>query len=227
MRILVLEDDEQLGAYLDEGLSSAGHQVDVVGDGRHALTAATSSNHDVVVLDRMTPGLDGLAVLKAIRAAGLRVPVLMLTVMNQVEDRVEGLDAGADDYLAKPFAFSELLARLNALARRGEADGSGEPTTLRAQDLELDLVRRRCTRAGQLIELTSMEFRLLETLLRGRGRVQTKTMLLEKVWGLGFVPTTSVVETHVSRLRSRIDKPFDEQLLRTIRGAGYVIDADA
>ncbi|WP_428423951.1 winged helix-turn-helix domain-containing protein, partial [Pararhizobium sp.] len=179
--------------------------------------------YDVLVVDRMLPGLDGLSVIKAVRAARVKVPAIFLTAIGGVDDRVEGLEAGGDDYLVKPFAFSELLARLNALARRPRA--TEEKTVLRIADLELDLVKRHASRAGQVIDLQPREFTLLEVLMRGDGRVLTRTMLLELVWDFHFDPKTSVVETHISRLRSKIDKPFDVQLLHTVRNTGYSIHA--
>lgn len=226
MRILVLEDDSELGNWIQTGLTDAGHVVDWLDDGRHALAAATTKDYDIVLLDRMTPGLDGLSVLKAMRAAKNNVPVLILSALGDVECRVQGLDAGSDDYLAKPFAFTELLARINALGRRSQAGNQEQETSqvLVTGDLELDLLKRQCSRQGQNIELNTKEFLLLEILMRNPGRIQTKAMLLEKVWDLRFDPTTSVVETHISRLRGKVDKPFDNTLIRTVRGAGYVID---
>ena len=224
MRILVLEDDSELGSWIQTGLTDAGHVVDWLEDGRHALAAATTQEYDVVLLDRMTPGLDGLSVLKAMRAAKNNVPVLILSALGDVDCRVQGLEAGSDDYLAKPFAFTELLARINALGRRSQAGTQEVVQVLTAGDLELDLLKRQCTRQGRNIELNTKEFLLLEILLRNPGRIQTKAMLLEKVWDLRFDPTTSVVETHISRLRAKVDKPFDETLIRTVRGAGYVVD---
>ncbi|WP_261842635.1 response regulator [Aliamphritea ceti] len=224
MRILVLEDDSELGNWIQTGLTDAGHVVDWLEDGRHALAAATTQEYDVVLLDRMTPGLDGLSVLKAMRAAKNNVPVLILSALGDVECRVQGLDAGSDDYLAKPFAFTELLARINALGRRSLGTPQESSQVLVAGDLELDLLKRQCVRQGKSIELNTKEFLLLEILLRNPGRIQTKAMLLEKVWDLRFDPTTSVVETHISRLRGKVDKPFNDTLIRTVRGAGYVID---
>ena len=222
MRILLLEDDTELGSWIQNGLNSAGHVVDLLVDGRHALAAATTTDYELVLLDRMTPGLDGLSVLKAMRAAKNTVPVLFLSALSEVDDRVAGLEAGADDYLSKPFAFSELLARVNALGRRHNSSHSESSSVLKFADLELDLMSRQCHRAGQKIALNTKEYLLLEIFLKHPSRIQTKTMLLEKVWDLRFDPTTSVVETHISRLRSKIDKPFDEQLIRTRRGEGYV-----
>ncbi|MFJ6326928.1 MULTISPECIES: winged helix-turn-helix domain-containing protein [unclassified Rhizobium] len=225
MRILVIEDDEKVSAFIAKGVAEAGHVCDVCHDGRDGLYQATQDpdKYDVIVVDRMLPGLDGLSVVRAARAAQTRTPVLFLTAMGGVDDRVEGLEAGADDYLVKPFAFSELLARLNALARRPPVQE--QRTVLTIADLELDLVRRQVHRAGQAIELQPREFLLLETLMRAEGRVLTRTMLLEKVWDLHFDPQTSVVETHISRLRAKVDKPFEVPLLHTIRSTGYSIHA--
>lgn len=223
MRILLIEDDAKTADYVTRGLAEAGHVCDVVRDGRDGLYQATREPYDVLVIDRMLPGLDGLSVVKAVRAARVKIPAIFLTSIGGVDDRVEGLEAGGDDYLVKPFAFSELMARLNALARRpAVAEGK---TVLRVGDLELDLVKRHASRAGQVIDLQPREFTLLEVLMRGEGRVLTRTMLLEMVWEFHFDPKTSVVETHISRLRSKIDKPFDVQLLHTIRNTGYSLHA--
>lgn len=227
MRILVLEDDHQLGPWIQTGLSDAGHVVDLLTDGRHALAAATTNDYDIVLLDRMTPGLDGLSVLKAMRAAKNPVPVLFLSALSEVDDRVAGLEAGGDDYLAKPFAFTELLARVNALGRRVTTQTAETQSTLTFCDLQLELLSRQCTRAGQKIELNTKEFLLLEIFLKNPSRVQTKAMLLEKVWDLRFDPTTSVVETHISRLRNKIEKGFSTKLIKTVRGAGYVLEETA
>jgi two-component system OmpR family response regulator len=223
MRILLIEDDAKIAEYVTRGLTELGHVCDVVKDGRDGLYQATRESYDVLVVDRMLPGLDGLSVVKAVRAARVKVPAIFLTAIGGVDDRVEGLEAGADDYLVKPFAFSELMARLNALARRPPV--SDEKTVLKVADLELDLVKRHASRGGQMIDLQPREFTLLEVLMRGEGRVLTRTMLLELVWDFHFDPKTSVVETHISRLRSKIDKPFDVQLLHTIRNTGYSLHA--
>jgi len=226
MHILVLEDDASLGPWIVKGLAEAGHIADLLDDGRDALVAATTREYDVLILDRMTPGLDGLSALKAMRVAKISTPALFLTAMGDVDDRVEGFDAGGDDYLVKPFAFSELLARVSALGRRGSIDMESAPTVLIHGDLELDLIRRKCARRGMVIDLNPKEFQLLEAFLRNRDRILTRTMLLERVWEMNFDPTTSVVETHISRLRSKIEKPFGDQLIRTVRGAGYVLDKE-
>lgn len=224
MRILLLEDDAELGPWIQSGLNSAGHVVDLLIDGRHALAAATTTDYELVLLDRMTPGLDGLSVLKAMRAAKNPVPVLFLSALSEVDDRVTGLEAGADDYLGKPFAFTELLARVNALGRRNSSAPSESNSVLCFADLSLDLLTRQCHRGPQKIALNTKEFLLLEIFLKHPSRIQTKAMLLEKVWDLRFDPTTSVVETHISRLRNKIDKPFTVKLLKTVRGAGYVLE---
>lgn len=223
MRILLIEDDPPTADYVKRGLAEDGHACDIIADGRGGLSQATRQHYDVLIVDRMLPGLDGLAVVKALRAAGVRIPVLFLTAVGGVDDRVEGLEAGADDYLVKPFAFSELLARVNALSRRPPIQQ--ERSTLRVQDLEMDLIRRQVKRAGREIDLQPKEFRLLEVLMRNEGRVITRTMLLERVWGFHFDPKTSVVETHISRLRAKIDRPFGISLLHTVRNAGYSLHA--
>ena len=223
MRILLIEDDRKIADYVMKGFTEAGHACDLIGNGPDALYQATREPYDVLVVDRMIPGLDGLSVVKAIRAARVKVPVIFLTSIGGVDDRVEGLEAGGDDYLVKPFAFSELMARVNALARRPPV--SEQKTVLKVADLELDLVKRKVTRAGQVIDLQPREFTLLEVLMRGEGRVLTRTMLLELVWEFHFDPKTSVVETHISRLRTKIDKPFEVPLLHTVRNTGYSIHA--
>lgn len=223
MRLLVLEDDKTLGPWIEKGLSEAGHVVDLFVDGKDAMIAAMAQDYDVLVLDRMVPGLDGLAVLKALRQAKIKAPAIFLTALGEVEDRVEGLRAGGDDYLVKPFAFSELLARIEVLVRRQGATEE-QSSVLVTGDITIDLHKRTCTRQGRDIDLNPKEFVLLEVFMRSKGRVQTRTMLLERVWDMNFDPTTSVVETHVSRLRSKIEKPFGDTLLRTIRGAGYVFE---
>ncbi len=223
MCILVVEDDEKTAAFVKRGLEQAGAVCDVVGNGRDAVSSALQYDYDVAVVDRMLPGLDGVSVVKAIRASGNQVPVLFLSALGAVEDRVAGLEAGADDYLAKPFAFSELKARIDALMRRPPA--RQEETVLRTGGLELNLLSRRAVRDGVTIDLQNKEFLLLEVLMRNAGRIMTRTMLLEKVWDFNFDPQTSVVETHISRLRAKIDKDFDTPLLHTVRGAGYKIDA--
>lgn len=223
MRLLVLEDDATLGPWIEQGLREAGHVVDLFTDGRDAVVAALGQAYDVLVLDRMVPGLDGMSVLKALRQAKVTVPAIFLTAMNEVEDRVEGLHAGGDDYLVKPFAFSELLARVEVLARRQSAPEE-ITSELSAGDISIDLHKRTCHRQGQPIDLNPKEFLLLEVFLRSKGRLQTRAMLLEQVWDMNFDPTTGLVDTHISRLRRKIEKPFNDTLIRTIRGAGYVFE---
>jgi len=221
MRILVVEDDGDTAAYVTHGLTEEGHVAETVCDGRDGLSQAMGEEYDMLVVDRMLPGLDGLSLVHALRAAGRRLPVIFLTSLGGVDDRVDGLNAGGDDYLIKPFAFSELLARVNALARRPpmrEAE-----TVLRVGDLGMDLVTRKVTRGNDLIDLQPREFRLLEVLMRNKGRVLTRTMLLERVWSFHFEPKTSVVETHISRLRNKIDRPYGKELIHTVRGSGYTM----
>jgi DNA-binding response OmpR family regulator len=224
MRILLLEDDGDLGTWITNGLREEGHVVDHFADGKEALMAAMGQDYEVLILDRMVPSLDGLAVLKSLRASKNATPAIFLTALGEVDARVDGFEAGGDDYLTKPFAFAELSARVNALGRRreGGAVSTSEPTVLRYGDLTLDLLARTCERQGQPIELMAKEFKLLEYFMRRPGRLVTRTMLLEQVWDMSFDPTTSVVETHISRLRAKIDRPFDEDLIRTRRGEGYV-----
>ncbi len=219
MKILVAEDDKTTSDYIRKGLIENGHIVDCVDDGRDALNHLIYNHYDIAVLDRMMPGLDGLAVLKALRAADNSIPIIFLTAMADVDDRVEGLLAGGDDYLTKPFQFSELMARIIALSRRPQQ--SEEVTKLMVEDLELDLLTRTASRSGTEIELQAKEFSLLEILMRNSGRIVTKTMLLEQVWDLNFDPKSTVVETHISRLRAKVDKPFDVQLIHTSRNSGY------
>lgn len=223
MKILVIEDDRETAAFLTRGLKEHGHVVDVATDGRDGLLQATGDEYDVLIVDRMLPGMDGLGIVRTLRAAGTRTPVLFLTAMAGVSDRVEGLDAGGDDYLVKPFAFAELNARVSALGRRPAV--TEVTTVLRVGDLEMNLLTRQVSRAGRAIDLQPQEFRLLEFLMRHADRVVTRTMLLEGVWGFHFDPRTSVVETHISRLRAKIDRDFSQPLLQTIRGSGYSLRA--
>lgn len=227
MRLLVVEDDAAAASYLRQGLTEAGHTVDVAHDGEAGLHLALGGNYDVLILDRMLPRRDGLAIVRMLRADGKRTPVLLISALGQVDQRVEGLRAGGDDYLVKPYAFSELLARIEALARRRQAAAEDSPGVLRVADLELDLERRRVTRAGRLIRLQPRELRLLEYLMRRAGRVVTRTMLLEQVWDLHFDPQTNVVESQISRLRAKIDRDFDRPLLHTLRGIGYRLGDEA
>ena len=224
MKVLVIEDDAETADYIVRGLNEQGHVVDHAPDGRDGLLMAGGGEYDVLVVDRMLPGLDGLGVVRTLRGAGVKSPVLFLTALRGVGDRVQGLEAGGDDYLVKPFAFAELLARLNALLRRPPL--SDVPTTLAVADLELDLLRRTTMRGGERVELQPREFRLLEFLLRHSGRVVTRTMLLEGVWDFHFDPKTNIVETHISRLRGKLSRGGrDPELIHTVRGAGYVLRA--
>lgn len=219
MKILLIEDDKETADYIRRGLKEEGHTVDAVGDGKTGILLATTEHYDVLVVDRMLPELDGLSLVKTLRGAGTSTPVLFLTTLGGIDDRVEGLDAGGDDYLVKPFAFSEFIARVNALGRRSPF--KRQETVLTVADLELNLITRTATRAGVSIDLQPREFKILEVLMQNRGRVLTRNMLLERVWDFHFDPKTSVVETHISRLRAKIDRPFDTDLIHTIRGTGY------
>lgn len=221
MRILIVEDDAGTRRFIAQGLEQAGHVVVSAPDGREGLYQATGASFDALIVDRMLPGLDGLSLVKALRAAGDGTPILMLTAVGGIADRVEGLDAGADDYLVKPFAFSELAARLNALARRPPT--RTERNQLVVGDIQLDLDRRTVLRDGRRIVLQPREFSLLAELMRNAGRVMTRTMLLERVWDFDFDPRTSIVETHLSRLRSKLNAGFECDPIETIRGAGYRI----
>ena len=223
MKILLIEDDTDTSRFVAGGLREHGHVVDASADGRGGLFLALEAGYDVIVMDRMLPRIDGLTIVKTVRAAGIKAPVLILTTLGGVNDRVEGLEAGADDYLVKPFAFAELLARVNALARR--LPMAAEETLLRVGDLEMNRLKRTVTRAGRRIELQSQEFKLLEFLMRNAGQIVTRTMLLENVWEFNFDPRTSVVETHISRLRAKVDRDFDRELIRTVRGSGYCLSA--
>jgi two-component system, OmpR family, response regulator len=224
MRILLIEDDRQMADYLRKALVEGGATVDHCADGREGLLQAASGDYDVLIVDRMLPGLDGLGIVRTLRASGNQTPALILSALGEVDDRVEGLRAGGDDYLTKPFAFSELHARVEALLRRGASDAP--ETRLRVADLEMDLLKREVSRAGCPIQLQPREFRLLECLMQHAGQVVTRTMLLEQVWDYHFDPQTNVIDVHISRLRSKIDKDFDPSLLHTVRGAGYMIRAE-
>ncbi|MBW7903084.1 MAG: heavy metal response regulator transcription factor [Rhodocyclaceae bacterium] len=223
MKILVVEDEAKTGDYLKQGLVEAGFVVDLMRDGRDGLHCALTESHDVIVLDVMLPGMSGWEVLRGIRAAGRDVPVLFLTARDAVDDRVHGLELGADDYLVKPFAFSELLARVRTLLRRGSR--RTETEILRAADLELDPLRRRASRAGRRIDLTAKEFALLELLLRRRGEVLPRSLIASQVWDMNFDSDTNVIEVAVRRLRAKIDDGFEPKLIRTVRGMGYVLEA--
>ncbi len=222
MKILVVEDESKTGTYLKQGLSEAGFVVDLAVNGFDGLHLATSESYDLAILDVMLPGIDGWHILHGIRRAGNDMPVLFLTARDQVEDRVKGLELGADDYLVKPFAFSELLARVRTLLRRGSK--SKEADVLRVADLELDLLRRRATRGGRRIDLTAKEFALLELLLRRQGEVLPRSLIASQVWDMNFDSDTNVVEVAVRRLRAKIDDDFEVKLVRTVRGMGYVLD---
>ncbi|WP_305073790.1 heavy metal response regulator transcription factor [Propionivibrio sp.] len=222
MKILVVEDESKTGTYLKQGLSEAGFVVDLAANGFDGLHLATSESYDLAVLDVMLPGIDGWQILQGIRRAGSDMPVLFLTARDQIEDRVKGLELGADDYLVKPFAFSELLARVRTLLRRGSKSKEGD--VLRAADLELDLLRRRATRGGRRIDLTAKEFALLELLLRRQGEVLPRSLIASQVWDMNFDSDTNVVEVAVRRLRAKIDDDFEMKLVRTVRGMGYVLD---
>ncbi len=224
MRLLVVEDDKDTARYLADGLGEAGHTVDLAHTGPDALAAALGAEYDVIVMDRMLPNMDGLSVVRTLRAEARTTPVLILSALSQVDDRVTGLQAGGDDYLTKPFAFSELTARIDALSRRA-APSEPETTTLSIGDLTLDILSRTATRAGQEIELQPREYKILEYMMRRAGRVVTRTMLLEGVWDYNFDPQTNVIDVHMSRLRQKIDKGFDTSLLHTVRGAGYMLKA--
>ena len=219
-KILVIEDDAEATAYVVKGLTETGFTVDHAADGRDGLFLATDGRYDAIILDRMLPRLDGMAVLSALRAAGIETPVIILSALGSVDDRVTGLTAGSDDYLTKPFAFAELLARLNLLLRR-RGSGTAPETRLACDDLEMDLLSRKVRRADSRIDLQPREFRLLEYLLRHKGQVVTRTMLLEGVWDYHFDPGTNVIDVHISRLRKKIDEGFARPLLHTVRGAGY------
>jgi two-component system copper resistance phosphate regulon response regulator CusR len=221
MKILIVEDEQKTGDYLKQGLSEAGFVADLARDGVDGLHLALTGDYDLVVLDVMLPRLDGWQVLREIRQKGKHLPVLFLTARDQVEDRVKGLEFGADDYLVKPFAFSELLARVRALLRRGRAN---EPELLQVADLELDLLRRRVTRAGKRIDLTAKEFALLELLLRRQGEVLPRSLIASQVWDMNFDSDTNVIEVAVRRLRAKIDDDFEPKLIRTVRGMGYVLE---
>jgi two-component system OmpR family response regulator len=225
MRILIVEDDREAAAYLIKAFRESGHTADAAYDGLDGYAMASEGHHDVLVVDRMLPKLDGLSLIRSLREQKVATPVLILSALGQVDDRVKGLRAGGDDYLPKPYAFSELLARVEVLARRSSAAVAGEPTAYRVGDLELDRLSHRVTRRGTEIVLQPREFRLLEFLMKHAGQVVTRTMLLEHVWDYHFDPQTNVIDVHVSRLRSKVDKGYDRPLIHTVRGAGYVVRA--
>ncbi len=224
MRILLIEDDSSVAQFIVRGFREGGHTIDHADNGKDGLFLATTEDYDALIVDRMLPKVDGLSIIRTLRASDDHTPALILSALGQVDDRVKGLQAGADDYLTKPFAFSELEARLDALARRSQGKATTE-TELSVGDLEMDLLSREVRRGGKTIALQPRDFQLLEYLMRHAGQVVTRTMLLENVWDYHFDPQTNVIDVHISRLRAKVDKEFDSQLIHTIRGAGYKIDA--
>lgn len=223
MRILIVEDDQSAASYMAKGLKESGHVADIASDGETGLQMARDGDYDVLIVDRMLPKMDGLSVISTLRTENVRTPTLVLSAMSEVDDRVEGLKAGGDDYLTKPYAFAELTARIDALVRRRDPESA--QTKLSVGSLEMDLLARTVKRDGQNILLQPREFRLLEFLMKHAGQVVTRTMLLEKVWDYHFDPQTNVIDVHISRLRAKIDKDFDQAMLHTVRGAGYRLDA--
>ncbi len=226
MRALIVEDDQTIAGFVAKGLREAGFVVDVANDGVSGLALARTEPHDVAILDLMLPRLDGISLIQSLRREGIRTPVLILSAKQSVDDRVRGLETGADDYLTKPFAFAELLARVQALIRRATATSSSTPSRLSVGDLTLDVMARRAVRAGREIDLRPREFTLLEYLMRNTGRVVSKTMILSHVWDYAFDPRTNVVDVLVFRLREKIDKEFPTKLIHTVRGIGYVLKVD-
>ncbi len=223
MKVLLVEDDQETAEFIASGLNRDGHVVEIAGDCGEGLMLAEADTHDILIVDRRLPDMDGLTLVRNFRARGGKAPVIFLTTMSSIDDRVEGFEAGGDDYLIKPFAYSELRARVQALARRPPLTQT--ETVLRIADLEMDLIRHRVTRGDQEIDLQPLEFRILEYFLRNKGRVVTRHMLLDRVWDFHFDPNTKVVEANISRLRNKIDRPFAQPLLHTIRGAGYILEA--
>jgi two-component system OmpR family response regulator len=227
VRILIIEDDQEVATFIQSGLLQGGWNVDVADNGKDGLFLATTENYDALIVDRMLPGVDGLTLIRTLRASEIRTPALILSALGEVDDRVAGLKAGGDDYLAKPFAFAELSARLEALLRRaGDSGGTQETTRLNVSDLHMDLLKREVRRGTTRIDLQPREFQLLEFLMRHAGQVVTRTMLLEGVWDYHFDPQTNVIDVHISRLRSKIDRDFSPHLLHTIRGVGYKLDPE-
>jgi len=226
VRILIIEDDKDVASFIERGLEQAGYVVDRAETGKDGLFLATTESYDALIIDRMLPGVDGLTIVRTIRASDIHVPVLILSALDEVTDRVDGLKAGGDDYLVKPFAFVELQARIEALLRRQTTATDSELTMLEVADLKMDLLRRQVSRGGTNIDLQQREFLLLEYLMRHVGQVVTRTMLLEAVWGYHFDPQTNVIDVHMSRLRAKIDKDFDPPLLHTVRGAGYRLEVE-
>ncbi len=226
MRILLIEDDQSVADFIIKGLTENNHVVDHQSDGKEGLFFATTESYDVMIIDRMLPNIEGLTIIRTLRASNITTPVIILSAMADVEQRVEGLQSGADDYLVKPFAFSELQARVEILGKRNTSnDGGHQETQLELADLKIDLLTHKVTRANQDINLLATEYRLLEYLMRHAGQVVSRTMLFEHVWDYNFDPQTNVIDVHMSRLRKKIDKPFDKPLIHTVRGAGYVIKA--
>jgi two-component system OmpR family response regulator len=224
VRVLIIEDDKDVASFIQKGLAQAGWNVDHADNGKDGLFLATTEKYDALIVDRMLPGVDGLTVIRTLRASNNGTPALILSALGEVDDRVSGLRAGGDDYLVKPFAFTELVARLEALIRRASAKSTSAATTLQVADLQMDLLRREVRRGDRAIDLQPREFQLLEFLMRHTGQVVTRTMLLEGVWDYHFDPQTNVIDVHISRLRAKIDKGFDRPLLHTVRGAGYRLD---
>lgn len=223
MNILFVEDNEETAAFVSRGLEEAGDTVTVVSDSKNGLLAAAAGRFDVIVFDRLLPGMDGLDAVRVLRQSGVTTPIIMLTALSGIDDRVDGLEAGADDYLVKPFAFSELHARIRALSRRQPL--MEEVTRLQVGNLVMERTTQIATRDNHVLDLLPREYRILEYLMQNQGQLVTRTMLLEKIWGYKFDPKTSLVQTHLSRLRAKVDKPFDTELIRTVRGSGYVISA--
>ena len=223
MNILFVEDNEETAAFVARGLEEAGDTVTVVPDAQNGLLAAAAGQFDVIVFDRLLPGMDGLDAVRVLRQSGVTTPIIMLTALSGIDDRVDGLEAGADDYLVKPFAFSELHARIRALSRRQPL--TEEVTRLQVGDLVMERTTQTATRDDHILDLLPREYRILEYLMQNEGQLVTRTMLLEKIWGYKFDPKTSLVQTHLSRLRAKVDKPFDTELIRTVRGSGYVISS--
>ncbi|NQZ13924.1 MAG: response regulator transcription factor [Alphaproteobacteria bacterium] len=224
MRLLVIEDDQDVSAYISKGMKEAGHAIDVADNGKDGLFLATTEDYDVMIVDRMLPELDGLTIIKTIRGAGNTTPAIILSALGEVDDRVKGLRSGGDDYLVKPFAFAELLARIEVLSRRQNNKATNNETTLHAKGVELNLLSRKVTCDDKTIDLQAREFQLLEYMLRHKGQVVTRTMLLEHVWDYHFDPQTNVIDVHISRLRNKIESGLNKKIIRTVRGAGYIIE---
>ena len=224
MRLLVIEDDQDVSAYISKGMKEAGHAIDVADNGKDGLFLATTEDYDVMIVDRMLPELDGLTIIKTIRGAGNTTPAIILSALGEVDDRVKGLRSGGDDYLVKPFAFAELLARIEVLSRRQNNKATNNETTLHAKGVELNLLSRKVTCDDKTIDLQAREFQLLENMLRHKGQVVTRTMLLEHVWDYHFDPQTNVIDVHISRLRNKIESGLNKKIIRTVRGAGYIIE---